>query len=159
MGLFDRSRKSDQERLERSLDKSRSSFFGKLNRLVRGRDRVDESVLDELEELLVTSDVGIQTTLYIVDKVQKRVAKDRYVSTGELQGLIRDEIARLLHESDSQRPAGFRNCLARKTVRNHGCRRKWRGEDDDHRQVGQQLSPSRSKRLDWRSRHVSCRSH
>ena len=114
MGLFDRSRKSDQQRLERSLDKSRNSFFGKLNRLVRGRDHVDESVLDELEELLVTSDVGVQTTLYIVDKVQKRVAKDRYVSTGELQGLIRDEIARLLHESDSQRPTGFETALPAK---------------------------------------------
>ena len=83
MGLFDR-KKKQQESLESGLEKTSSSFFGKLTKLVRGRDQVDESFLDDLEELLVTSDVGVKTTLDIIRRVEQRVARDKYVSTNDL---------------------------------------------------------------------------
>ena len=78
MGLFDR-KKKQQESLESGLEKTRSSFFGKLTKLVRVRDQVDESFLDDFEELLVTSDVGVKTTLDIIRRVEQRVARDKYV--------------------------------------------------------------------------------
>ncbi len=97
----------EQERLEEGLEKTRSSFFGKLNRLVRGKDTVDENLLDDLEEILVTSDVGVRTTLDIIDLVERRVAEDKYVSANELNAIIRDEIARLLLDYAPERPADF----------------------------------------------------
>ena len=106
MGLFDR-KKKQQESLESGLEKTRSSFFGKLTKLVRGRDQVDESFLDELEELLVTSDVGVKTTLDIIRRVEQRVARDKYVSTNDLNSLIRDEVAGLLLKGTPDRPIEF----------------------------------------------------
>ena len=97
----------EQEKLEEGLDKTRSSFFGKLDRMVRGKDTVDTEVLDELEEVLITSDVGVDTTLDIIDHVEERVAADQYVSAQELNGLIRDEIAKLMLEGSDERPADF----------------------------------------------------
>jgi fused signal recognition particle receptor len=97
----------EQEKLEEGLDKTRSSFFGKLDRMVRGKDTVDTEVLDELEEILITSDVGVDTTLDIIDHVEERVAADQYVSAQELNGLIRDEIAKLMLEGSDERPADF----------------------------------------------------
>ncbi len=111
MGLFDRFKKETtqeaQDHLAAGLEKTRSSFLGKLNRLVRGKDQVDEAVLDQLEEILVTSDVGVQTTLDIIKAVEARVQREKYVSTGELNGLIRDEIARLMRTNAPERPADF----------------------------------------------------
>ncbi len=107
MGLFDRFKKHDQDRLEEGLEKTRTSLFGKLDRLVRGKDTVDDEVLDELEEVLVTSDVGVKTTLDIIDRVEARVARDKYVSTKELQAMIRAEIADLMLGDSAERPAGF----------------------------------------------------
>lgn len=110
MGILDKFRSSpaeNQETLEAGLEKTRSSLFGKINRLVRGKDEVDESVLDDLEEALVTSDVGVKTTVDIIGKVEERVARDRYVSTKELQQLIRDEIASLLLDNAPERAADF----------------------------------------------------
>ena len=106
MGLFDR-KKKQQESLESGLEKTRSSFFGKLTKLVRGRDQVDESFLDDLEELLVTSDVGVKTTLDIIRRVEQRVARDKYVSTNDLNSLIRDEVAVLLLKGTPDRPIEF----------------------------------------------------
>lgn len=106
MGLFNR-KKVQQESLETGLEKTRTSFFGKLNNLVRGRDRVDESFLDELEELLVTSDVGVATTLDIIKRVEKRVARDKFVSTSDLNSLIRDEVTGLLLGGSPDRPLEF----------------------------------------------------
>ncbi|NQV71884.1 signal recognition particle-docking protein FtsY [bacterium] len=106
MGLFDR-KKKQQESLESGLEKTRSSFFGKLTKLVRGRDQVDESFLDELEELLVTSDVGVKTTLDIIRRVEERVARDKYVSTNDLNSLIRNEVAGLLLKGTPDRPIEF----------------------------------------------------
>lgn len=107
MGLFDRIRTKDKERLEEGLAKTRASFFEKLGRLVKGRTVIDDHVLDELEEVLVSSDVGVKTTLEIVDRLQKRVARDKYVSTDELQSMIRDEIAQLLLHHAPLHPADF----------------------------------------------------
>ena len=114
MGFFDRFKRApdepkpvEQERLEEGLEKTRSSFLGKLSRLVAGRDTVDEAFLDELENALVTSDVGVKTTLDIIKRVEARVQRDRYVTAGELDALVRDEIADLLLRSDPGRPADF----------------------------------------------------
>ena len=111
MAFLDRFKKKerteDQERLEEGLEKTRTSFFGKLDRLVRGKDTVDDETLDDLEEILVTSDVGVKTTLDIIKMVEARVAEDRYVSTSELNALIRDEVARLMLDHAPDRPADF----------------------------------------------------
>ena len=111
MGFFDRfktaTQENEQERLEEGLEKTRSSFFSKLDRAIRGKDTVDDEVLDNLEEVLVTSDVGVKTTLDIIDRIEERVARDKYVSTRELNALIRDEVAELLLGDEPERPAGF----------------------------------------------------
>ncbi len=114
MGIFGRGKKAEQQRLEESLGKSRSSFFGKLERLVRGKSHVDETVLDELEEALITCDVGVGTTLDIIARVEQRVARDKYVSTSELKQLIRDEMAQLLQQSGTDRPVSFEAALPNK---------------------------------------------
>ncbi len=98
---------SERERLEEGLEKTRSSLFGKLTRAVAGKDQVDEDVLDDLEEILVTSDVGVKTTVDIIHRIEARVARDKYVSTSELNELIRAEIADLLLATASDRPADF----------------------------------------------------
>ncbi len=97
----------EQERLEHGLEKTRAGLFSRLGRAIAGKTEVDDEVLDHLEEVLVTSDVGVKTTLEIVKRVQERVARDRYVSTADLQVLIRDEIARLLLATGAERPADF----------------------------------------------------
>lgn len=93
--------------LESSLEKTRTSIFGKLNRLVRGKDQVDADVLDELEEILVTSDVGVKTTLDIIRSVEARVAREKFVSTKELNGLIRSEISELLLRDPNDQGRSF----------------------------------------------------
>lgn len=100
MALFTSKKESltsnPKDSLESGLEKTRTSLFGKLNRLVRGKDQVDEGILDELEEILVSSDVGVQTSLDIIRNIEARVARDRFVSTRELNELIRSEIAVLM---------------------------------------------------------------
>src|SRR6056297_1625551 len=111
MGILDRFTSSydedEQEKLDEGLDKTRSSFFGKIDRMVRGKDTVDAEVLDELEEILVTSDVGVDTTLSIIDHIEERVSKDQYVSTKELNAMIKEEIARMMLEEGEEHPADF----------------------------------------------------
>lgn len=119
MGFFDRfktaeQQAAEQEKLEEGLEKTRSSFFGKLNKIVRGKDTVDDEVLDDLEEVLVTSDVGVNTTLEVIRRVEERVRRDQYVSTADLNGIIRDEIADLLLSNAPDRPADFDAPLHRK---------------------------------------------
>ncbi len=111
MGLFDR-KKKQQESLESGLEKTRSSFFGKLNKLVRGRDRVDEAFLDELEGVLVSSDVGVQTTIDIIQRIENRVATDKFVSSDDLNDLIKSEISQLLLSGTNQHPIDFEAPLA-----------------------------------------------
>jgi len=107
MALFGFGKQKEQERLEEGLEKTRSSFLGKLSRAVAGKDTVDDEVLDNLEEVLVTSDVGVTTTLEVIRRLEARVARDRYVSTGELQAMIRQEISNLMLEDAPERPADF----------------------------------------------------
>lgn len=90
----------EKESLDKGLEKSKSSFFSKLSKAVAGKSRVDDDVLDDLEEVLVTSDVGVNTTLKIIDRIEDRVARDKYLGTDELQGILREEIAGLLSEHE-----------------------------------------------------------
>ena len=114
MGLFDRFKAKDKERLEEGLEKTRTSFLGKIDRAIRGKDTVDDEVLDSLEEALVTSDVGVTTTLEVIKRVENRVATDKYVSSKELTQLIRSEIADLVLHSSSQAPADYDAVLPNK---------------------------------------------
>ena len=107
MGIFSFFSKEKKETLDKGLEKTKESFFGKLTRAVAGKSKVDDEVLDNLEEVLVTSDVGVDTTLNIIDRIQKRVAKDKYVTTNELNEILRDEIASLLTENNSEDTEGF----------------------------------------------------
>jgi fused signal recognition particle receptor len=97
-GLFNKEKKAD---LDKGLDQSRTGFFGKLTRAIAGKSSVDDDVLDALEETLVQSDVGVETTLKIIERIQKRVARDKYVGTDELNGILRSEIADLMKDGPS----------------------------------------------------------
>ena len=101
MALFNRTPKGNKEVLNKGLEKTKVSFFSKITRAVAGKSKVDEDVLDNLEEVLVTSDVGVDTTLKIIDRIEARVSKDRYVGTDELNSILRDEITQLLTENHS----------------------------------------------------------
>ena len=96
-----------KETLDKGLEKSKSSFFTKLNKAVAGKSKVDDDVLDNLEEILVSSDVGVDTTLKIIDRIEARVAKDKYLGTSELNQILREEIAGLLSEVDSGNATEF----------------------------------------------------
>jgi fused signal recognition particle receptor len=95
-GLFNREKK---EKLDEGLEKTKEGILGKLTRAVAGKSKVDANVLDELEEILVTSDVGVTTTLRIIERIEERVARDKYIGAEELQRLLREEIASLLAEN------------------------------------------------------------
>lgn len=107
MGFFDFFSKQKKETLDNGLQKTKESVFGKIARAVAGKSKVDEEVLDNLEEVLITSDVGVDTTLEIIRRIEERVARDKYVSTSELNGILRDEIASLLTENNSDDTEGF----------------------------------------------------
>lgn len=99
--------KEKKETLDKGLEKSKTSFFDKLSKAVAGKSKVDDDVLDNLEEVLVSSDVGVNTTLKIIDRIEDRVARDKYVGTDELNKILREEIAGLLSEVDSGEAADF----------------------------------------------------
>lgn len=101
MALFNFFSKEKKESLDKGLEKTKESFFSKLTKAVVGKSVVDEEVLDNLEEILVTSDVGVSTTLKIIDRIEKRVAEDKYLNTDELNELLKDEIARLMAENNT----------------------------------------------------------
>ena len=90
---------AERKELEVGLEKSKEGFFGKLKRAIAGRTTVDADVLDDLEEVLITSDVGVDTTVKIIERIEARVARDKYLNTDELQYILRDEIAQLMEES------------------------------------------------------------
>lgn len=96
-----------KETLDKGLEKSKTSFLGKLSKAVAGKSKVDDDVLDNLEEILVSSDVGVNTTLKIIDRIEARVAKDKYLGTDELNLILREEIAGLLSEIDSGNATEF----------------------------------------------------
>lgn len=99
MGLFGSFSRSKKESLDKGLEKTKESVFQKLARLVVGKSKVDDDVLDDLEEVLITSDVGVETTLKIIERIQDRVAREKFVSTSELNQILKDEIASLLSEN------------------------------------------------------------
>ncbi len=105
MGVFKIFSKDKKEKLDEGLDKTRTSVFSKLSKAVAGKSKVDDEVLDNLEEILVTSDVGVETTLKIIGRIEERVAKDKYLGTAELNTILKEEIAALLQENaDSDMP-------------------------------------------------------
>ncbi|MBC7891995.1 MAG: signal recognition particle-docking protein FtsY [Sphingobacteriaceae bacterium] len=108
MGLFDFFTKKkeqvvqeEKESLEKGLERSKEGFFGKLSRAVAGKSKVDEEVLDELEEILISSDVGVETTVKIIRRIEARVERDKYLGTDELDQILREEVAALLSENSS----------------------------------------------------------
>jgi fused signal recognition particle receptor len=107
MGLFSFFTKEKKEVLDKGLEKTRTSVFSRLTKAIAGKTRVDDDVLDDLEEILVTSDVGVETTLKIISRIQDRVSRDKYLGTSELNGLLKEEIAALLTENDTDEFVGF----------------------------------------------------
>lgn len=107
MGLFSFFSKEKKETLDKGLSKTKESVFGKIARAIAGKSKVDDEVLDNLEEVLITSDVGVETTLKIIKRIEKRVAQDKYVNTQELNNILREEIAALLTENNTVDNDGF----------------------------------------------------
>ncbi len=101
MGIFNFFSKQKKEDLDKGLEKTKDSFLSKIARVVVGKSRVDAEVLDDLEEILITSDVGVETTLKIIDKIEERVKRDKVLGTDELNTILKEEIASLLDESDN----------------------------------------------------------
>jgi len=99
MGFFDFFTKDKKEDLDKGLESTRSSFFGKITKAIAGKDKVDEEVLDELENILISSDVGVETTVKIIDKIEARVAREKYFGVNELNKILKEEIASLLSEN------------------------------------------------------------
>ena len=108
MGIFNFfSKKENKEDLNKGLEKTKEGVFSKLARAVAGKSKVDDEVLDNLEEVLITSDVGVDTTLRIIERIEKRVAEDKYMNTAELNGILRSEITALLEENRLEGEQGF----------------------------------------------------
>lgn len=107
MGLFSIFKKEKKESLDNGLTKTKESFLAKLGKAIIGKSTVDDSVLDNLEETLITSDVGVETTLKIIEQLQERIKRDKFISTSELNGILREEIASLLKKENNDFPADF----------------------------------------------------
>jgi fused signal recognition particle receptor len=103
MGFFQKLfGKKEKEDLDKGLEKTKESFFGKISRAIAGKSKVDDEVLDELEQILIASDVGVETTIKIIQRIEERVARDKYVTTKELNTILRDEIVQMLAENNSE---------------------------------------------------------
>ena len=102
MGFFSFLSKEKKENLDKGLEKTKEGFFSKLSRAIVGKSTVDDEVLDSLEEILITSDVGVETTLKIIDRINARVSKDKYINTKELNGILQEEIIDLLTKSNTE---------------------------------------------------------
>ena len=107
MGFLDFFSKDKKENLDKGLSKTKENVFSKLTRVVAGKSKVDEAILDDLEEVLITSDVGVETTLRIISRIEKRIARDKYLDSKELSTILRDEIAALLTDNDAQERGDF----------------------------------------------------
>ena len=107
MGFFSFFTKEKKENLDKGLSKTKESVFSKITKAIAGKSKVDDDVLDNLEEVLITSDVGVDTTLKIIERIEKRVVRDKYVTTSGLTALLRDEIASLLTENHTEDQADF----------------------------------------------------
>ena len=101
MGFFDRLfGKKEKEQLDKGLEKTRETFFSRVTKAIAGKSAVDDEVLDQLEEALITADVGVDTTLAIIEKIQARVSKDKYLGTEELNGILQEEIRAILVDDE-----------------------------------------------------------
>jgi len=114
MGIFNFFSKEKKEKLDLGLEKTKTSLFDKISKAIAGKSSIDDDFLDKLEEILVTSDVGIETTLKIIDRLQKRVANDKYVGTSDLNLMLKEEIALLLDENDNENLSSFENLPGQK---------------------------------------------
>ena len=101
MALFNIFSKGKKETLDKGLEKTKENIFSKLTRAVAGKSQVDEHLLDELEEILISSDVGVDTTIKIIERIEERVARDKYVTTDELTSILREEVANLLMDNNT----------------------------------------------------------
>ena len=107
MGIFSFFSKEKKEKLDKGLEKTKESVFSKLTRIVAGKSKVDAEVLDDLEEVLITYDVGVKTTVKIIERIESRVAKDKFLGTSELNSILREEISELLSENHSEELQDF----------------------------------------------------
>jgi len=108
MGIFDKlGFGKKEEKLQEGLEKTRTGFLDKIGKALVGKDKVDDEVLDDLEEILITSDVGVKTTLEVIRRIEERVARDKFISSSELQQILKEEITSLLKENEADRPAEF----------------------------------------------------
>jgi len=107
MGIFSFFSKDKKENLDKGLSKTKENVFSKISRAIAGKSKVDEDVLDNLEEVLVTSDVGVETTLKIIERIEKRIARDKYVNTNELTSILREEIASMLADNGAEELKDF----------------------------------------------------
>src|SRR5690606_21046796 len=115
MGLFNKLfGKKEKESLDQGLQKTKEGFFSKITKAIAGKSTVDEEVLDSLEEALVGADVGIETTVKIIESIEKRVAKDKYLNTSELNAILQDEIAQLLVNAPEANTYSFDSALPAK---------------------------------------------
>ena len=114
MGFFSFFSKEKKETLDKGLSKTKESVFGKIARAIAGKSKVDDEVLDNLEEVLITSDVGVETTLKIIERIEKRAADEKYMNAKELNVILRDEIAALLTENNSDDVDDFETPVAKK---------------------------------------------
>ncbi|HOK24976.1 MAG TPA: signal recognition particle-docking protein FtsY [Bacteroidales bacterium] len=111
MSLFGFIGKKEKENLNKGLEKTRESVFARISRAIAGKSHVDDEVLDNLEEILISSDVGVETTLRIIDRIEKRVARDKYLNTVELNKILKEEIAALLAENKTSPVPDFSSPL------------------------------------------------
>lgn len=107
MGIFNFFSTNKKENLDKGLSKTKENVFSKLTRVIAGKSKVDENILDELEEVLITSDVGVETTLKIIARIEKRIAREKYIDSTELTHILRDEIASLLIDNHTEESADF----------------------------------------------------
>jgi len=108
MGFLEKIGLKKKEKVEKGVEKSRTGIMGKIGKAIAGKDTVDAEVLDDLEEILITSDVGVKTTIEIIDRIEERVARDKYLNTSELQQILREEIIALLKKNRPDKPADFK---------------------------------------------------
>ena len=152
-GIFSRDKKED---LNKGLEKSKDSMFSKLSRALVGKDTVDEEVLDDLEEVLISSDVGVDTTVKIIGRIEERVARDKYMNTTELNGILREEIAGLLSDNNTEDYSEFTLPEGKKpyvimVVGVNGV-----GKTTTIGKLAHQFNRLGKKRHSWCCRYISC---
>src|SRR5699024_12818967 len=113
MGFLEKIGLKKKEKVEKGVEKSRSGIMSKIGKAIAGKDTVDAAVLDDLEEILITSDVGVKTTIEIIDRIEARVARDKYLNSSELQNILREEIIALLKDRSEERRVG-KECESRR---------------------------------------------